>query len=259
MNINDNSTKSFFIEIYSNGIKISNATGFEIQYRHKYLITNWHVVSGKHLITKKCLDSNCAIPDKLIVTYKKYLHNESFVWTKEEIALYDENGNELWYEHPIYGNDIDVVAIPLEKHPTMQDYREAYNLESKYELTVTEPVFVVGFPLGYTVKSKDEPHAVWTFGTVASDPDLDVTIKDNSLPAFLIDSKTREGQSGSPVIYYSQDGLNRHLPNNITAIFGSPITKEVGIYSGRINKDSDLGYVWKWKVIKEILESIPME
>ncbi len=32
--------------------------------------------------------------------------------------------------------------------------------------------------------------------------------------------------------------------------------REVGIYSGRINKDSDLRYVWKWKVIKEILESI---
>lgn len=32
--------------------------------------------------------------------------------------------------------------------------------------------------------------------------------------------------------------------------------KEVGVYSGRIHKDSDLGIVWKWAVVKEIIESI---
>ena len=259
MKINENSTKSFFIEIYCNDQKISTATGFEIQYKYKYLITNWHVVSGRNFITKECLDSNCAIPDKLVITYKKYLPDDKFEWVKNEIKLLNEEGKKLWYEHPIYGNDIDVVAIPLEKHPTAQHYKEAYNINSNYELNVTEPVFVVGFPLGYTVNSKDEPHAIWTSGTVASDPDLDIMIKDNNLHAFLIDSKTRQGQSGSLVIYYSESGFDPHYNNgqNIgKAVWGCPFMKEVGIYSGRINKDSDLGYVWKWKVIKEILESI---
>lgn len=259
MKINENSTKSFFIEIYCNDIKISTATGFEVQYKNKYLITNWHVVSGRNFITKECINSECAIPNKLVITYKKYLSDDKFEWTKNEINLLDEEEKKLWYEHPIYGNDIDVVAIPLETHSATQHHKEAYSLNSNYELSVTEPVFVLGFPLGYIVNSKDEPHAIWTSGTVASDPDLDVMIKDTKLPAFLIDSKTRQGQSGSPVIYYSESGFDPHYNNGqkiVKAIWGEPFMKEVGIYSGRINKNCDLGYVWKWKVIKEILESI---
>ena len=86
-----------------------------------------------------------------------------------------------------------------------------------------------------------------------------LVIKINNLPAFLIDSKTRQGQSGSPVIYYSESGFDPHYKDgeNIgKAVWGCPFMREVGIYSGRINKDSDLGYVWKWEVIKEILDSI---
>ena len=49
------------------------------------------------------------------------------------------------------------------------------------------------------------------------------------------------------------DGDDR---NDSKSIWGSPFMREIGIYSGRINKDSDLGYVWKWPVIKEIIESI---
>ena len=143
----------------------------------------------------------------MIITYKKYLPDDKFEWFKNEIKLLTEEGKKLWYEYPIYGNDIDVIAVPLENYPAMQHYKEAYNINSNYELNVTEPVFVVGFPLGYTINSKDEPHAIRTSGTVASDPDLDIMIKDNNLPAFLIDSKTRQGQSGSPVISVSYTHL----------------------------------------------------
>lgn len=255
MNVNENSTKSFYIEVYCNENKIGTATGFEVQYTHKYLITNWHVVSGKNFITKQCIDPNCAIPDKLVVTYKKYLHNDNYEWVKEEIRLYDENDNKLWYEHPIYGNDIDVIAIPLEKSPMIIHYKEAYNINTQYDLNVTDPVFIIGFPLGYIIKNKSEPHAIWTSGTIANDPGLDLLINNKNVPAFLVDSRTRQGQSGSPVIYYSEAGFDPHC-NGGQAIWGQPFMKEIGIYSGRINKDSDLGYVWKWKVIKEILESI---
>ena len=38
-------------------------------------------------------------------------------------------------------------------------------------------------------------------------------------------------------------------------IFAGPIIHEIGIYSGRINKDSDLGYVWKWSLLEEIINN----
>ena len=55
----------------------------------------------------------------------------------------------------------------------------------------------------------------------------------------------------SPVIYYSNNGMIR--TNNSFPIYGSSITEPIGIYSGRINKESDLGYVWKWGLLKEII------
>ena len=73
MTINDISTKPCYIEIYCNNILISKATGFQIHHIHKYLITNWHVVSGRNFITNECLDNYCAIPDKIIVTYKRFI------------------------------------------------------------------------------------------------------------------------------------------------------------------------------------------
>jgi hypothetical protein len=44
-----------------------------------------------------------------------------------------------------------------------------------------------------------------------------------------------------------------HMADGSTAMFGGPVTNLPGVYSGRINKDSDLGYVWKLEVITDIL------
>jgi hypothetical protein len=253
--INENSTKPIMIKIYYDDLLLGTATGFQIHKGHKYLVTNWHVVSGKNFITKDCLNSNGSLPNKLIVRYKKYIEDDKYEWIDKEINLYDSKGNKLWYEHPSYGDNVDVAIILLEEYPRYSHYKERFNLDTNYNLDVTESVFVLGFPLGYTIKSEKEPHAVWTSGTVASDPPLGININGMELPGFLIDSKTRQGQSGSPVIYYSQEGLDNHCNGGI-AIWGSSFMKEIGIYSGRIHKDSDLGYVWKWSVIKEISDTI---
>lgn len=255
MKVNEISSKPCYIEIYCNNILIGTATGFQVHSLRKYLITNWHVVSGRNFITNECLSDTCAIPDKIIVTYKKFIADDNYEWTKTEIKLYDNEENPIWYEHPKYGHLVDVVAIPLETNSRYFTYKERFELETEYNLVVTEPIYVVGFPIGYVIKSKETPHAVWTSGTIASDPDLNVMINDKTLPAFLIDSRTRNGQSGSPVIYYSEEGKDLHCEDAI-AWWGQPFMKEIGIYSGRLNKECDLGYVWKWGVIKEIIDSI---
>lgn len=256
--VNENTTKPIFIKAFFNDIELGVATGFQVQHKHKYLVTNWHVVSGKDFITKECLNDQGAVPNKLIVRYKQYKDSDHYEWIEKTIDLYDKLDNKLWYEHPKYGSDIDVVLLPLEEYSEYNNYKEYFNISTIYNLNVTEAVFVLGFPFGYIVKSEEEPHAVWTSGTVASDPELNLNINGKEIPAFLIDSKTRQGQSGSPVIYYSHYGLDAHYheDKNEIAVWGTPFMKEVGIYSGRINKDSDLGYVWKWSVIKEIIDSI---
>ena len=55
--------------------------------------------------------------------------------------------------------------------------------------------------------------------------------------------------------------LPEHLLGPVTLADGgmqmmrNPITKFPGIYSGRVNDQSDLGIVWKVSAIAEILES----
>jgi len=70
-----------------------------------------------------------------------------------------------------------------------------------YDLSVAKPIAVgprdglsiVGFPFGLTAGGY---FGVWVQGTVASEPGIDL----NGLPLLLIDSRTRLGQSGWPVI-----------------------------------------------------------
>ena len=49
--------------------------------------------------------------------------------------------------------------------------------------------------------SYDTP--IWKKSTIASEPDIDI----NNLPCFYIDSTTREGMSGAPVVFFSKDGI----------------------------------------------------
>ena len=82
--------------------------------------------------------------------------------------------------------------LPTQNLPSCRHYFLYLNVFSaSFLVWLLALAFVVGFPLGYTVKGKDEPHAIWTSGTVASDPDVNIIINNTELLAFLIDSKTR--------------------------------------------------------------------
>ena len=251
MQVNINSLKSIYISILFNDMELATATGFLVSKESNiYLVTNRHVVTGRDNQTNKCLDRiHAAIPNILEI-WIPYKTSEYYKWYKIRYNLYDESNNPLWMEHPIYKNKVDVVALNLGK---FEQNIFCYNINSSYVPIVTENVFIIGYPFGYNVRPKEGKYAVWSTGTIASDPDLDLEINDEQLPAFLIDAKTRKGQSGSPVIYHSTNGFDRK--DNGFAIYGGPITHELGVYSGRINADSDLGYVWKWKLIKEIIDN----
>lgn len=244
------SLKSLYLVPKFNDVKLASATGFVVENNGKrYLITNRHVVTGRHNITNECLDSNAAIPNKLMITIP-IIKGNGASWMVETLELYNEHEEPIWIEHPIHKSKIDVVAIPL-KEFAYNDVQ--YYLTNDRELQVTDCLYIVGYPYGYRVLPGDKRVAIWTMGTIASEPDLGLFIDGEQLPAFLIDSKTRSGQSGSPVIYYNNNGFVRE--NGGFSMYGGTVSFEVGIYSGRINKDSDLGYVWKWSVISEIIKS----
>lgn len=248
--VNINSIKSLYISIFYNDIELASATGFLVNKSDSfYLITNRHVVTGRNNENGDCLDPNMAIPNRLQIFFP-YFKDNYYHWGELDVKLYDEEDNQKWLEHPVYKEKVDVVAISLGTH---NQFEFCHNLISNYKPIVTENVYIVGYPFGFNVNPKIGKYAIWSTGIVASDPDLDLNINGEQLPAFLVDAKTRHGQSGSPVIYYREAGMVRQ--NDGSYSWKSNTTFGIGIYSGRINKDSDLGYVWKWSLIQEIIEN----
>jgi hypothetical protein len=85
-----------------------------------YLVTNWHVVSGRDPNTCKPLDTEkAAIPDWLgvtLATVKKVDDETSHIfWQEVPLALYEdaERTKPAWLEHPVHGRKVDIAVLPL--------------------------------------------------------------------------------------------------------------------------------------------------
>jgi len=154
----------------------------------------------------------------------------------------------LWLEHPEHGRQVDVAVLPLANYAHVKLYPHSLTAGNarQVSLGVTSGVSIVGFPFGVSVA---DVTAIWTQGTIASEPHLNF----DGLPCYLIDSRTREGQSGSPVLFFSRGGSYPKVDGSV-AITPGVVSMFLGVYSGRINENSDLGKVWKPYVVSEIID-----
>ena len=132
----------------------------------------------------------------------------------------------------------------LSRIPCLNEVQQVSDMVSR----VAQDVFVLGLPLGIM---KTGVFPVWKRGSIVTEPDYPV----NDMPCFLLDTATREGMSGAPVIRrasaYDQRGGG-------SIIAGAPVTQVVGIYSGRYVGElgeAQLGIVWKYELIDEILKN----
>jgi hypothetical protein len=167
-------------------------------------------------------------------------------WIEREERLYDDEGRALWLEHPLLRNGADIAVLPLSNVEGIELF--PYDLDKPgppIRWGPSDPVAIIGFPFG---KSAGGLCGIWVHGWVASEPDIDL----DGLPRFLVDSRTRPGQSGSPVIAV-RTGSVLHQ-NDVMVQYFSPPETFLGVYSGRINKESDLGYVWKLGAVRELVD-----
>ncbi|MEH1030006.1 trypsin-like peptidase domain-containing protein [Micromonospora profundi] len=244
------SVASLLLSMRVNDESLATGTGFVVNYNdHPYLITNRHNLSGRRTDTNEPLHASAATPD-----FVRIMHNSSLGpgnWCSRDEPLIGTNGEPLWLEHPRLGRHVDVVALQLRNLNEVELY--PYSMDSQdsevADPAVSEGVSIVGFPFGLTGGGV---FGIWSRGFVATEPDVDF----NDLPLFLIDSRTRPGQSGSPVIVYFNGGMVPTKGGG-SGIFGHPVEKLLGVYSGRINAQSDLGFVWKASVIADILAQEP--
>lgn len=246
--ISQPSFQSLYIEMKVNGNVIANATAFVASSSAgvNFLVTNRHNVTGRHQETGRPLSTTAAIPDSLTVWHNSSSGLGEFV--EVEIPLYD-GISPTWIELPTLLANADFVAIPLVDRDdiTLYPYRTEYFAHTHIE--PGQAVNVVGFPFG---ERTGPSFAIWSTGFIASEPDID----HGGRPIFLIDCRSRSGQSGSPVIQ-SRNGGGLLTYQNGTEVVSSG-EKLLGIYSGRINLESDIGIVWKTYAILELLDCASM-
>jgi hypothetical protein len=232
---------------------LSSATGFIVNRPDgsSILITNWHVVSGRYPDRDETISLSGKVPDSLSIRHNA--DGELGSWTDKTEKLYDDSGKPLWLEHPFLGSRVDVVGLPLTNLEGIARYPYSYsgpvghdvaNFPASIKWGPSDFVNVVGFPFGL---SSGGGHGIWVQGAIATEPELDY----EELPKYLIDSRTRTGQSGSPVVIYKRNGWIT-LSDGRPFLIHNPIMLLIGVYSGRVNKESDLGTVWKTQVVEEI-------
>lgn len=243
------SLASNFVEILSEESSVGTATGFTYKVdQDLYFITNWHVVAGWNPIDDVALSKNGRFPDTLSVRFysEKTWQNPVFL----QIELIDPDGKPTWFEHPKFGRDVDVVALPLylpvgakafpiNTIPTTEGYR----------VEIGHDVFIVGYPFG----SKWGVLPIWKRGSLASEPLIDMDHR----PYFFVDTACRPGMSGSPTIFKERRPTQVQYGDGRIETF---FTGFLGVYSGREGVSEDeskmqLGRVWKRSVIDEILHS----
>ena len=265
------------------------ATGSAFFYEHAgawFLITNWHNLSGRQFLSGEPLTQSGRFPTHIRAMWSKYSPPDSgyalgsFTTVAQPVEIYKDY-EPLWLEHLELGSICDVVALPLNRPDDCPPFmHNAANQISKVRIPV-EPgctVYILGFPRSISVGFG---LPLWKSGYIASEPHYDVTIDGDisdiggltggiKLPAFFIDSQTREGMSGSPVFASytgNWDSADPYRTWDLDApdfygrddiFLGTEAKEFVGCYSGRVGgneQEAALGLCWRNDMIEYVCSS----
>ncbi|HEY5798280.1 MAG TPA: trypsin-like peptidase domain-containing protein [Bosea sp. (in: a-proteobacteria)] len=256
---------------------IETGTGFWFRPSREalYLVTNWHVVTGRKPQTPS-LSSSGAIPTKLVAR----VHHEVGPGeiNPNQIAeltlpLNDPTGEApQWLEHPTLRHRADVVALRVENIERFETLairaigdEDIFDRTPKYIPQVMHDVFVLGYPWGLAGGTPALP--IYKKGSIASEPGL----SQGGLPRFLIDCRSARGMSGSPVIASAQ--VTGAVGKGDEPLLWANAKVFAGIYSGRLTEDelqsestnsaslraealaaiSEIGIVWRRDVLFELI------
>jgi hypothetical protein len=256
-----------FIALKGVGDAERQATGFFWRRADKvFLITNWHVVTGLNMMSGKPV-GNGWCPEKLMVQYftKTILADSTAAVmgpntrTAEcptlEISLYENFHRPFWLQHPdTFDLSVDIVAIEISNALSGNGQIQCvndYEYPRLYHFSGSE-IFVLGHPLPKTGNAYPVSFPVWKRGSIASE----IIVPWNMRPAFLIDSRTSRGMSGSPV--FSRVFGPAAFGDGTIKTESILISEFMGVYSGRIFDDENnasIGLVWHRTLIDQILDA----
>jgi hypothetical protein len=237
------------IETYFWQTKLATGTAFVYENDGAfYLVTNWHNLSGKDPNTGMHLSTTLAEPDRISVWWN--LKGQMGNKFPASVQVRDSTTNRpLWLVHSVHGSKVDVVAFPVIPLPNAEMYPINRMQSDSLLLQIGMDVYILGYPYGMGLLGLP----VWKRASIATEPELAGI---SPAPLYmLVDTASRPGMSGSPVIRRS---WAIHLPRAGGSAVGNATASElIGIYSGRIAStdalDAELGMVWPASLIAEII------
>jgi hypothetical protein len=211
-----------------------------------YLVSNWHNLSGRHPETKQPLAAHGGVPDRISCYACLNEPNIKRDWLELQLVAYDQ---ALWFQHPVHGSNVDVGVLPVKLDERFRAFALNELPMAKMALRVSGELFVLGYPFGIMSK---HGLPIWKRASIASEPGT-------SDPSFFVDTATRSGMSGSPVIFRYK-GFYKNNPESPEISdddwFGEG-DMFAGVYSGRLGAsaiEAQLGMVWKAHLIDEIID-----
>lgn len=244
------------IDLFYHSEFLTSATGFFFRFGQTVaLVTNWHVLSGVHPILLGTRDSRGYYPTRIQFHVSLFDNASGIAECRAvELTVSSEHGT-CWFQNACSSPLIDIAWIDISQ--ALSDFDEIKSkivcIEAKILVAedgsgithgyppITSEVFILGFPKGLQLQGAIP---IWKRGTIASEPLLHTTAG----PVVLVDTVTRDGMSGAPVLYFGDvvltpDGKPVNLKRD-----GKPWL--VGVYAGREGTTKNeiemaLGRVWQ--------------
>lgn len=143
-------------------------------------VTNRHNFTGRNRFTDEPLHKQGGIPDHTVVT----MHGPGEVHYHIDLTDHANPEAPAWTEHPTLGAKADIVALPVKEMTNVVGETNSVSFTNDWHRwDVGSELHVIGYPYG----QMGGPFPIWSKGSIASEPDVDIS----GLPVFLIDYRSR--------------------------------------------------------------------
>lgn len=259
--------QTYFQKSDSEFVPISRGTAFVYSHsNHSSLVTNWHVVCGRHPEKPSVTLPNIyTSPTHFSLQLSKTQPSAIFEKTPF-IPLYEPDDRPKWRESPLGFEQVDLVSIEcdyLQEYfaPPIQRFARPRNAK----LEPGKDVCIIGYPFETT---PENPFPIWKKAMIASEP----SVPTNGRPYMYLDSAGRSGMSGSPVYFISPGfklephlALTLHSSNPLEAFKDldptafddeTAVLEFAGVYSGSYGDMAldqlNLGRFWGRNVVDQL-------
>ena len=260
------SYSSIKLDLFSkDGVRLKPASGFVVEAGNQYyLITNWHIVSGRDIPTRGLQES---VIEPYILKTSLHIHggegekSAPLSWGARRritVQLYDDNDAPRWIERKAneqYQPMADVVALPIQLNMNLDRFIRTIAgikvnsdvwskvsaipisaIDTDVEYGPPDQVYIIGYPLGWAPVGTDKSSvAFWRTSSIASEINEPGMTQAN---AFFVDPCALEGMTGSPVVGMKNDRMK------LLGVYSDSSTAEIG---------ANAGLVWDALLVKELI------